>query len=370
MGLLKTSNEQKLIKSEVKKFTATELEPFASDIEKDCRIPSRVLQKVSQMGLFALTIPEKYGGSGLDMTSLCVALEELSKSCASLGIMVAANNCLIGNLLANHVTTGIKEECLRKLAGGGIGGYAPYSDLQIVGKEQALESDAGGQYFSARFDIVLNGAVADFNIVPVKSDRGTALYLFDKDSTGIATISTVTMGMHSAGIIGLEFKKVALDGNKCLVTAENGLHAIQSVLDTARIAFAAIALGISEAALQGSIKYAKERVQFGRAISEFPMVQEMLAEMKQRVDQSRFLVFEAASRVDSQEDYVMNARLACLTSCEGAVFNGLKAIQIHGGYGYIKDYPVERYFRDAKSLQLLGETPADLRISIAKELLI
>jgi butyryl-CoA dehydrogenase len=369
MSLLKMSNEQKLIKSEVKKFAATELEPIAPDIEKNCRIPSSVLQKVAQMGLFALTIPEKYGGSGLDMTSLCVALEELSKSCASLGIMVAANNCLVANLLANYVAAGIKEEYLRKLASGGMGGYAPYSDLEIVGKEQALESEREGQFLRARFDIVLNGTAADFYVIPVKSDRGTSLYLFNKGSTGIETLSTVTMGMRSAGIVGLEFKHVALDANKCLVTDENGLHAVQSVLDNARIGFAAIALGLSEAALEASIKYAKERVQFGRTISEFPMVQEMLAEMKQRVDQSRFLVFEAANRSDSKEDYVMNARLACLTSCEGAVFNGLKAIQIHGGYGYIKDYPVERYFRDAKSVQLLGETPADLRISIAKELL-
>jgi butyryl-CoA dehydrogenase len=139
--------------------------------------------------------------------------------------------------------------------------------------------------------------------------------------------------------------------------------------DYAQIAFSAIALGLAETALQASITYSKERKQFGRPICAFPMIREMLADMKVRLEKSRLLVYEAANRFDSGEDFGTAARIAFLTSSEDAVVSGLKAIQIHGGYGYTRDYPVERFFRDAKTLQVLGGVSADIKSEIAEEIL-
>ena len=370
MSLISINSAQKLIKSEVSRFVSTEVEAVVSDIEKDCSVPSTVLQKIVQMGLFGFIIPEEYGGSGLDVTSLCIALEELAKSCASMALNVAVNNCLVNYPLIRYGSTEIKEKYLRRIADGSIGAYAPHSDIEVSDRQQVLESDRDPKSVSTRYDIVLNSVLADFFIIPVKSDQGIALYTIDKGVSGMNVYPVSTMGLRSAGITGLEFKQVELKADMCLVAAEGGHQAIGSVLDYAHIGFAAVALGLMEVCLESSAKYAKERKQFGRPIAEFPMVQDMLAEMKIEIEKSRLLVYEAANRFDNDEEYRSIARIACLSSCEGAVRTSLKAIQVHGGYGYIRDYPVERYFRDAKSLQLLGESPAEMRLRIAKEILL
>jgi len=370
MSLITMNSTHKLIKGEIEKFTTAELEPIASDIEQDGLIPPDIIRKISEMGLLGLTTPESYGGSGLDVMSLCIALEELSKSCASLAMIVAVNNCLVTYPLTRFGNAEIKEEYLRKISDGIIGGYAPYSEVELSGTEHVLESEGSNRYVSNRYDVVLNGASAGFLIIPVKSEPGVSLFLINKGAPGLNSYAIRTMGLRGAGITGLELKHKDLTGDKRLVEAESGYQAVQATLDFAHIGFSAVALGLAQASLDSSIRYAKERKQFGRAIAEFPMVQEILADMKITVEKSRLFVYEAAQSFDRGEEYRTIARIACLTSCEGAVKSGLQAIQIHGGYGYTKDYPVERYFRDAKSLQLLGETPSDLKTKIAKETLL
>lgn len=369
MGLFDMSSEQKLIKTEVRKFTSAVLEPVASDIEKEGRVPSEIIKKLAQMGLFGLTISEEYGGSGLDALSLCVALQELSKSCASVAMVVAVNNCLVAYPLAKYGSDELKKDYLKLLPDGGTGGYVPCSDLEVAGKECSLDFEADSRHVSGKLDIVLNGASADFFVIPVKSGNGTTQYIVNRDTPGLNLFPVQTMGMRAAGVAGLEFQRSELKEDQCLIGQDDGLAAIQSVRDYACIAFSAIALGLAEAALEASVKYSKERKQFGRPICAFPMVQNMLAEMKIRMEKSRLLVYEAASTFDSGEDYAMKARVAFLTSGEGSVFAGLDAIQIHGGYGYTKDYPVERYFRDAKTLQALGGVSADIKSKIAEEIL-
>jgi len=370
MGLITLNSTHKLIKGEIEKFAAAELEPIAADIEKDGSIPRPVMQKISEMGLLGLTVPEAYGGSGLDLMSLCIALEELAKSSASLAIIVSVNNCLITYPLMKFGTDDIKEVYLRKISSGSIGGYAPYSEVELSGNECGSESEGDNRYVSDRYEVVLNGANADFFILPVKSETGVSLFVINKGAPGLNFRTVRTMGLRSAGITGVEFRRNDLTGDKRLVEAKGGYQAIQTTLEYAHIGFSAVALGLAQASLNASIRYAKERKQFGRAIAEFPMVQAMLAEMRIIIEKSRLLVYEAAQRYDNGEEYRMISRIACLTSCEGAVKTGLHAIQIHGGYGYTRDYPVERYFRDAKSLQLLGEAPVDLKEKIAKEILL
>jgi alkylation response protein AidB-like acyl-CoA dehydrogenase len=370
MSLIRMDDMHKLIRGEVKKFAAAELEPHAADIETDCKIPSEIVRKVSEMGLFGLTIPESSGGSGLDMTSLCLALEELSRSCASLAMMVAVTNCLVVYPLSKFGTADMKDRYFKKILNGTIGGYAPFPDIELSDRECLLESVNDRTYVTNRYDIVLNGAVADFFIVPVKFEKGVALLLLENNTEGMNNRPVRIMGLHSAAITGLDLKHKELTKDTVIVPAERGYQAIESTLDHARIGFSSVALGLSQASLDASIKYAKQRRQFGRAIAEFPMIQEMIAEMKITVEKSRLLVYEAAHRYESGEEYGMAAKMACLTSCKGAVRIASDTIQVHGGYGYTKDYPVERFFRDAKTVQILGGSSVNLKTDIAKEILL
>ncbi len=369
MGLFNMSSEQKLIRAEVRKFTQAELEPMAADIEQRGQVPSDIFKKLAQMGLFGLTISEEFGGSGLDTQSLCIALQELSESCASAAMTLAVNNCFVAYPLAKYGSAELKEEYLKLLSQGGTGGYVPCSDMEINGRECLLSLEQDGYHVSGKVGIVLNGALAEFFVVPVKASSGLALYTVRSSNEGVVRFPVQTMGMRVAGIAGLEFKHVELKEQDCLIGQDSGLSAVKAMHDYAQIAFSAIALGLTEASLQASIKYSKERKQFGRPICAFPMVQEMLAEMKMRLDKSKLLVYEAANTFDSGKDFTMEARIAFLNSSEDSVFAGLKAIQIHGGYGYTKDYPVERYFRDAKTLQSLGGVSADIKSEIAEEIL-
>ena len=368
MGLLNMNNEQKLIRTEVRKFTQAELEPIASDIEREGQVPSDILKKLTQMGLYGLTISEEYGGSGLDAVSLCITLEELSKSCASAAMILAVNNCFVAYPLTRYGSAELKDRYLKLLSQGSTGGYVPCSDLEIDGRECSLSLEQDGRHVSGKTGIVLNGSSAEFFVVSVKANNGPVLYTI-RSSSSVTRYRTRTMGMRAAGIAGLEIKQAVLKEQDCLVGHDKGHSAIKAMHDYAQIAFSAIALGLTEAALQASITYSKERKQFGRPICAFPMIQEMLADMKVRLEKSRLLVYEAASRFASGEDYRMEARIAFLTSSEDAVSSGLKAIQIHGGYGYTKDYPVERLFRDAKTLQAVGGVSADIKSEIAEELL-
>ncbi|MBE0432197.1 acyl-CoA dehydrogenase family protein [candidate division WOR-3 bacterium] len=371
MSIIRLSNEQNLVRGEVRKFVTGELEPIAADIERDRAVSAHILEGIARMGLFGLIVPEQYGGAGLDITSLCVALEELAKSCASLALMVAVNNCLVAQaILKGDLDLGqVHREYLKRLAGGAVCGYAPFTDVDTAVQSYGLESEGDQHYLTGKCDVVLAGMLAELFVVPVKTSESIALHLLVRDASVMNTYPVRTMGMRSAGTCGVELKRAPLAEQSCLLCGHDGHDVSLPLHGTARIAYSAIALGITEASLDAAAKYSKQRRQFGRAICEFPMVREMLAGIKTCVEESRLLVYDAASRADAGEDHGAAARIAFLRSCEGAVCSALNAIQIHGGYGYTRDYPVERHFRDAKSLQLLGEVPADLKNKIAEEIL-
>jgi butyryl-CoA dehydrogenase len=358
MSIIDMSSEQKLIKSEIKKFTAAELDPIVSDIEKDCRIPPEIIKKISRMGLFGFLVPEEYG-----------ALEELSRSSGSLALMVAVNNSYVVRSISEYGSAHTKEKYLKRIASGAIGGFTPYTETEIAGQRLSIEAVGGDTFLSGKSDIVLNSAAAGFFVVPAARAPGLTLCVVDGNGSSMNSYPVRTMGMSGAGITGVEFKRMKVTDENRLVEEAEGHEAVQRLIDHGRISFASIALGLTESALDASIKYSKERRQFGRAICEFPMVRNMIAEIKLSIERSRLLIYDAASRVDKGEDYSMIASVACLTSCEEAVSATLKAIQIHGGYGYTRDYPVERYFRDAKTLQALAGGSVDLKAKIAEEIL-
>lgn len=368
MALIDLNNEQKLIQNEIRKFSQVELEPVSSDIDKNGVFPVEIIKELTNLGFSSLIIPEKYGGAGLDTTSLCIVLEELSKVCASIGIILVVNNCLTAYPIIKYAPGEKKDYYLKKLTKGEIGAYVADLEINTPDKKIEVREKDGNYLISGKQKFVLNGETANFFIIPLTLSNGKALYIFEKNADINPTKHNI-LGIRAAGIASFEFKDIKLRNDACLISSDGAEAAFQKLRDYSNIGFSAISLGIAEAAFDASIKYSKERKQFGKAISEFPMIQEMLVDMKTRTEAARFLVYDAAAKYDEGHNYSLNASMARLLSSEAAVFSGIKAIQVHGGYGYTKDYPVERFLRDAKSLQVLVEVPYDLKSKIVKELL-
>lgn len=369
MSPINFNNEQKLIQTEVRKFATTEIEPMSADIDKNGKIPIEILKKLSGLGLLSPIISDKYGGAGLDTTSLCIIIEELSKVCGSIGLILAVNNCLVASTLLKFANEELKSLYLSRLSRGELGGFDIEPEMAGQNKGIQMSEVDGVCSLSGQKRFLLNGALANFLILNINLPEDKALCLIDDQTSGIKSSDQYLLGMKSAGIKNFTFENVKLEGRSCLVDKENigaGLYEIGCYFN---LGLSAIALGITEAALAASIKYSKERRQFGRPICEFPMVQEMLAEMKIKVETSKHLVYDAAAKFDAGENYALASKIARVYTTESAVFAGIKSVQVYGGYGYIKDYPVERYLRDAKTVQLLGESPITLKEKIARELL-
>lgn len=356
--MIQLTNEQKMIENEVKKFAKSELEPVATEIDNKGVFPSDIVEKLSNLGLSSLIIPEQYGGADLDATSLCIAVEELAKVCASISLIFAVNNCLVAYPIMKYGSENQKDKYLKRLVNGEIGGYAIETGFSASEHERNVPP----------FEFVMNGAVASFIILPVSSEKGKLLYIHDRskeDRVGKHRI----LGMRAAGITSLDVEVSTSSSDSFLAAQLNQDVVFKDIQNYSDIIFSAMSLGIAEAAYEAALKYSKERRQFGRAICHFPMVQEMLVKMRTKIAASKLLVYNAAAQVDLGQDHSLSAHIARLFVGEFAVNCGLDAIQVHGGYGYIKEYPVERHMRDAKAIQIINATPIDLKAAFAKELL-
>ncbi len=369
MSLINLNNEQKMIRDEFRKFATSELEPIAEEIEENGVFPKDIIGKLSELGLLSLIIPEKYGGVELDVTSLCIAVEEISKVCGSIGTILVINNCMVAYPLMKYGDESFKEKYLNKLSNGEIGGFVCEPEIDLPEEKNDLKAEGDNFNFSGQREFVLNGESANFFIMPISTSDVNKFYIIEKDTKGIQTSPKNILGMRAAGFAGAEFKDLKLTKEACFIAEDNGGKILSEIRDYANIGFSAISLGIAEAALETAIKYSKERVQFGRRICEFPMVQEMMSEIKMKIETARLLIYDAASKVDKGEDFGIASKITRLYCGELGVFAGLNSIQVHGGYGYMKDYPLERYFRDAKVLQLLEASPRIMKSQIAKELL-
>lgn len=363
MGLIKLNNEQKLIQNEIRKFALQEIEPFAQDMDKNGIVPQTVFKKLAELGLLCPIIPQKLGGAELDTTSLCIIIEGLSKGCASIGFTVAVNT--ISAYILKKSRNSKCDEYLSKLANGSLAGF----DIGKTKKTKIEILQDNPLKITGTKGFILNGEIAEFFLLSLESEKKKGIYLVDMESNGLKTSKIYSLGLRSAGIVEISFDDLEIFQAYCLISGAEYDAVLAEVKNYFNLCLSAINLGIAQASLESSIKYAKERRQFNKPICEFPMVQEMLAEMKIKIESTKNLVYDAANRVDEGEDYNLASDIAAVVSAETAIYCGIKAVQIFGGYGYTKDYPVERYLRDAKSVQLLGELHTELREKIAQELL-
>jgi butyryl-CoA dehydrogenase len=374
-----STKEQEMIRSMVSEFAEKEIKPIASEIDETGEFPWDNINKMAKLNLLGLPIPKKYGGAGVETVSYVMAVEEVAKRCASTAVIMSVHTSVGTYPIYLFGTEEQKGKFVTPLAKGErIGAFAltepgAGSDAASVQTTAILEGDSYVLNGSKIF--ITNGGVAGSVVVMAMTDkskrhRGISAFIVEKDTQGF----TIGSKEKTMGMIGSDTSELVFED--CMVPRENllgkegmGFQIAMKALDAGRIGIAAQALGIAEAALSESIKYSKEREQFGKPIAKFQAVQWMIANMACEIEAARMLVYNAAFLKDQGKDYSSEAAMAKLYASEAARRATIKAIQIHGGYGYIKDYPVERFFRDAKVTEIYEGTSEIQRLVIASSLL-
>ncbi len=375
------TDEHRMIQEMARDFATQVLAPVAPVIDETEEYPFENCREMGQLGLMGIEVPEEYGGTGADTVSYVVALEEISKACGATGTIMSVNNSLVCHGLVLHGTPEQREKYLR-----------PAASFQRIGafclSEPQAGSDAANQRTKAVRDgdcYVVNGAknfissggVADFHIVfcvtnpdAVPKHRGISCLLIDADTPGFsAGKPEEKLGIRATNTAALTFEDCRVPVSNRLGEEGRGFRIAMEVLDAGRIGIAAQALGIAQAALEASRDYALEREQFGKPLARHQAIQFMIADMATRVEAARLLTFKAALKKQRKERYTLEGAMAKLYASETAMWVTDKAIQIHGGYGYIREYNVERYFRDAKITEIYEGTSEVQRIVISRQLL-
>jgi butyryl-CoA dehydrogenase len=373
------TKEQEMIRHMVSEFAEKEVKPRAAEIDETGEFPWETIKKMAQLNLLGLPIPKEYGGAGVDSVSYSIAVEEISKRCAATGVIMSVHTSVGTYPIYLFGTEEQKKKFVVPLAKGErIGAFAltepgAGSDAQGVQTTAVLKGDHyilnGSKIF------ITNGGVAGSVIVMAMTDkskghRGISAFIVEKDTEGFSLGSKEkTMGVIGSDTSELVFENCRVPKENLLGEEGMGFKIAMRALDGGRIGIAAQALGIAEGALQESIKYAKEREQFGRPISKFQAVQWMIANMATEIEAARLLTYRASYLKDQGASFSKEAAMAKLYASEVARRSTIKALQIHGGYGYTKDYPVERFFRDAKITEIYEGTSEIQRMVIASSLL-
>ncbi|UCE73519.1 MAG: acyl-CoA dehydrogenase [Methanomassiliicoccales archaeon] len=369
------TKEQEMVRKMVREFAENELRPIAADIDKTCEFPKETVKKMGKLGLMGMTVPKEYGGGGLDSISYAIGVEEISRVCASHGVIMSVNNSLACYPIETYGTEEQKKRFLTPLANGeklGAFGLTEPSAGTDAASQQTTAVLKDNEYVINGSKIfITNGAVADTIVFFAMTDkskgtRGISAFILDKNTPGFS-IGTIEdkMGIRGSVQAELVFQNMHLPKENLLGQEGKGFRIAMSTLDGGRIGIASQALGIAQAALDESLKYAKEREQFGRPIGKFQAIQWMIADMATEIQAARFLVYKAAFTKDSGNRYSAEAAMAKLYASDTAVKATRNAIQIHGGYGFIKDYPLERLYRDAKITEIYEGTSEVQRMVIA-----
>ena len=376
---LKFTEEQEMIRKMVRDFAQKEVAPIAAEIDDKGIVPFENIKKMGELGLLGLTVPEKYDGGGADTVSYVIAIEELAKACASTAIVMAVQNSLVCAGLEKFGTEEQKEKYLRPLARGEkIGAFAltePGAGCDSAAQLTTAVRSGDGYVINGTKHFITNGSFADIVILFAMTDkaqkhRGISGFIVEKGTPGF----TVGKEEHKMGIRGsntceLVFTEVHVPATARLGEEGQGFKIAMTVLDAGRIGVAAQAVGIAQAAYEAAVKYSKERVQFGQPISQFQAIQWMLADMATRIEAARLLTYNAALAKMSGQPYSKEASMAKLFASEAAVWVADRAVQIHGGYGYMKEYSVERNYRDAKITEIYEGTSEVQRMVIARAVL-
>ena len=377
---LSLSEDQKMVQQMAREFATKELEPVAAEIDASGEFPHESIKKMAELGLLSMVIPEEYGGAGFDFVSLAVAIEEISRACGSTGVITAVHNSLASWPIVNWGTDEQKKKYLPKMATGELLGAFGLTEPNCGSDPAAMETKAvldGDHYVlngAKRF--ITNGGAADVFVVMAVTDpeakhKGITAFIVEKTFPGFSVGKhEELLGLRATSNCELIFEDCKVPKENVLGEPGGGFKVAMATLDVSRIDIGAQAVGIAQGALDKSLSYSQERKQFGRAICEFEMIQEKLALMATNIQAARLLVYNAAFQKDSgRKRFSIEAAMAKLFAATTAVEVTKEAVQVYGGYGYTKDYPVERYFRDAKCMEIYEGTSEIQKIVIARGIL-
>jgi butyryl-CoA dehydrogenase len=376
---LELNEQQRMIQEMVRKFAEKYVAPIAAEIDKKEEYPHNTLKEMAKLGFLGTIIPTEYGGAGLDTLSYTIVVEEISRKCASTGVITSVHNSLVGWPIMKYGTEEQKKKYLPQLASGEkIGAFAGTepnagSDLGAMQTTAVLKGDK--YIINGDKTFITSGSDAGIIIVFAVTDKsagpkGISAFIIQSDFKGYKVGSIYEkMGINASGTAELIFENMEVPKENLLGKEGEGFKIALSTLDGGRIGIAAQAVGIAQAALDESIEYSMQREQFGRPLGKFQAIQWMIADMATRIEASRYLVYNAAYTKDKGERVSKQAAMAKLFASETAMDAVINAVQIHGGYGYTKEYTVERLFRDAKITEIYEGTSEVQRMVIAGSLL-
>ncbi|URM33258.1 acyl-CoA dehydrogenase [Cytobacillus firmus] len=374
---LRFTEEQEMMRKMVRDFAQAEIAPFVEKMEQG-EFPREILRKMGELGLMGIPIPEKYGGSEMDFTSYIIAIHELSRVSATVGVILSVHTSVGTNPILYFGTEEQKQKYIPKLASGEYLGAFCLTEPSAGSDAGSLKSRAvkdGDQYvINGSKVFITNAGEADVYIVfastnPELGSKGISAFIVEKDTPGLVFGKDEhKMGLHGSRTLQLTFEDMRVPAENLLGNEGEGFKIAMANLDAGRIGIASQALGIAEAAFEAAAGYAKERVQFGKPIAAQQGVGFKLADMATSVEASKLLIYRAADMRQRGVKCGIEASMAKLFASRTAVDVTTEAIQVFGGYGYTEDYPVERYFRDAKITEIYEGTSEIQRIVISKQL--
>jgi butyryl-CoA dehydrogenase len=376
---LELTEEHRLVQATAREFAESEIRPIAEAIDRDGRFPHETVKRMGELGLLGIAVPETWGGGGADTVAYVLALEEIAKHCASHAVIMSVNNSLYCEPVLRWGTDAQRERFLRPYAAGHQLGCFALTEPQAGSDASNLQTRAvrdGDHYvLQGRKVFVTNGREAAAALVfcqtdPGRGHRGISAFLVEKGTPGFLVTKTEDkLGLRASDTAEFVFEECRVPATQRLGEEGMGFKIAMATLDGGRIGIAAQAVGIAAGALERAVVYARERRAFGVPIGQHQMVQWMLADMATAVEGARLLTLRAAALKDRGEPYGVAAAMAKLFAAETAMRVTTDAVQIHGGYGYIREYQVERAFRDAKITQIYEGTSQIQKLVIARAVL-
>ena len=373
------TDAQRAVQRMVRDFAEREIRPLARHYDLRGEFPWEIVKKMAPLGLLGMIFPEEYGGAGMDFVSYILALEEIARQDGGVVLTVASHTSLCGNHIHLHGSEAQKRKYLVPLARGEmLGAWAltePGSGSDAAGLQTTAVRKGDRFILNGTKSFITQGTVASVYVVMAITDRskgkdGISAFILEKETPGLRPGKREEkLGLHSSDTAQLILEDAEVPAGNLLGELHHAFQDVLKILDGGRLGIAAMAVGLARGALEESVKYSKERRQFGRPISQFQAIQWKLADMATEIEAGRLLALRAASRRDRGLPTTKEAAMAKLFASEVGMRACTAAIQIHGGYGYLRDYPVERYFRDVK-LTEIGEGTSDIqRLIISRELL-
>ena len=369
------TKEQEFVRKMVSDFATTEVEPLAADIDAEHRFPEETVEKMAKYGLLGVPFPTEYGGAGGDHISYAITVEELSKKCASTGVICSAHTSLCCWPIFNWGTEEQRQKYLPDLLSGkklgAFGLTEPNAGTDASGQQTRAEDCGDYWLLNGAKVFITNGGYADVFVVMAMTDKskgnhGISSFIVEKGDEGFSIGKTEDkMGICASSTTELIFQNCKIPKDRLLGEIGDGFKVAMSTLDGGRIGIASQALGIAQGALDVTIEYMKARKQFGKALSKFQALQFVVADLETQIQAARLLVYRAADMKDKHLPYGPAAAMAKLFAAETAMHVTTKCVQLHGGYGYTKDYPVERMMRDAKITEIYEGTSEAQRLVIS-----